>query len=95
MIESQRLPGSPQPAGDMLPGLAYWQWALDGEFDLDPDASKQWLPRGPAPSQWMRYHGRYVYEQQTILDYRIGDRHVLVMPEAQQVGRAPGLVHTL
>ncbi|MEX0742051.1 MAG: DUF6797 domain-containing protein [Phycisphaeraceae bacterium] len=90
--QQQRGEGVPLPDGQPLPGLEHWQWALGGNFEAD---SERLLPRRPAPPDWMRYRGRHVHGDRSVLSYDIAGRHVLELPEARPLGKGTAIVHTL
>jgi len=88
----QRGEGQPLPQGEPLPGLQNWYWAYHGHFDYP---TNDLLPRGPLPSDWMKYQGHYVYNRQAILSYTIEGRHVLELPETEQSNDHIIVSHTL
>ncbi|MCA9061606.1 MAG: c-type cytochrome [Planctomycetaceae bacterium] len=88
----QRGERMPQIDGQPLPGLAEWQWAFGGSFELPDDAKPA---RGPVRSDWLRYHGHYLHRDRAILSYGIEGRNLL-----ETIALAPGetqtaLIHTL
>ncbi len=95
MMERRKGGSWPKKDGQSIKGLRQWQWALNGKFGLGPDDSDRWSPRGPAPTEWMQFKGRYRHGHRTILSYRIGDRDVLEVPSARKVGERFVLEHTL
>ncbi|MCA9043497.1 MAG: c-type cytochrome [Planctomycetaceae bacterium] len=88
----QRGERMPQIDGELLPGLGVWQWAYGGSFDIPADAKP---PRGPLPSEFMQYHGHYLYGKQAILSYSIEGRKVLETVAAKRVEQVPVFTHTL
>ena len=81
--------GVPKPGGTPLPALQTWQWAHGGTFDYPRE---RLLARGPMPSEWMHYHGHYLYGDQVVLSYSIDGRQILELPGKQSGSDA--LTHT-
>ncbi|MDP6928115.1 MAG: c-type cytochrome, partial [Planctomycetota bacterium] len=71
--------GVPEPRGEMLTGLAGWQWGHDGSLDY---SREDLLPRGPLPAEWMDYRGHYLDGDRLLLSYTIDGREVLELPQA-------------
>ncbi|MCA9030169.1 MAG: c-type cytochrome, partial [Planctomycetaceae bacterium] len=88
----QRGERMPQIEGELLPGLGVWQWAYGGSFDIPANVKP---PRGPLPSEFMQYHGHYLYGNQAILSYSIEGRRILETVTAKRVDQIPVFTHTL
>jgi hypothetical protein len=72
--------------------MQHWQWAFGGRFDYSTEGV---LPRGPLPSNWMKYQGHYVYNRQAVLSYLIEGRQVLEMPGAEITNGTVLILHTM
>ncbi len=74
-----------------------WADPRNGQFTDDQRVlGRDGKPYGPLPRPWGRFHGMYLYEQQVILAYNIGDTEILEMPRIQQRdGRPPLFLRTL
>ncbi|HEY3857638.1 MAG TPA: DUF6797 domain-containing protein [Verrucomicrobiae bacterium] len=88
----QRGEGQPLPDGKPLKGLQKWYWAYGGSFDFP---TNDILPRGPLPTNWMKYFGHYVYNRQAVLSYSIEGRRVLDLPSAENDHGLIDVSHTL
>ena len=69
--------GTANPDGEIIDGLAGWQWGHDGSLDYPKD---DLLPRGPMPAKWMDYIGHYLHGEQVILRYKIDGREIMELP---------------
>lgn len=88
----QRGEGMPQIDGEPVPGLRHWKWAYEKSFEIPQNAKP---PRGPLRSDWMDYHGYYLYGDQAILSYSIHQRACLETIESEQTKDQILLRHTL
>jgi mono/diheme cytochrome c family protein len=88
----QRGEGQPLPNGKPLMGLREWYWAFGGRFDYP---TNDLLPRGPLPSNWMKFQGHYVYNRQAVLSFTIEGRQVLEWPNAEESNNLLVVSHTL
>jgi hypothetical protein len=82
----QRGEGYAKQDGKTILGLDEWEWELGRGFDDEKP-----LPRGPAPSDWMRFHGTYRHGKRVVFAYRVDDRQILELPELGQV--SPTVLH--
>ncbi len=80
----------PTPDGQMLTGLAGWQWGHGDTLDYPRDGLRR---RGPLPTRWFDYHGHYLFDDRVILSYEIDGRSVLEMPREEP--RQTAVRHTL
>ncbi|WP_146514795.1 DUF6797 domain-containing protein [Rubripirellula amarantea] len=69
--------GYPHPRGETIETLDLWQWGHDGSLDY---ATKDLLPRGPLPEQWLNYHGHFLCGDKIVLSYSIDNREILESP---------------
>ncbi len=88
--ERLRGEGQPQPAGELMQGLQTWFWGHEGTLDYPRE---NLLPRGPLPTKWLDYKGRFVHGKELVFSYSIDGRDVLEMPGTQKGFDA--LIHTL
>ncbi|MCA9171225.1 MAG: c-type cytochrome, partial [Planctomycetales bacterium] len=88
----QRGERMPQIDGQPLPALSTWQWAMNGTFDLHPDAKP---PRGPLRKELLNYHGHYLHGDRAILSYAIEGRDILESVDASKRNGRVVLTHTL
>jgi hypothetical protein len=80
-------PVTPDFVTPHLPG-----WSLTGKF-RDPRN----LPHGPIPESIGAYKGLYLYENNTVLHYRVGDSEILDTPsiESSEDGKTSAYTRTL
>ncbi|WP_158545186.1 DUF6797 domain-containing protein [Bremerella cremea] len=89
----QRGEQMPQIQGEILSGLTDWQWSLDNSsFEITPE---QKPARGPVSADLATYHGHYLYGDQAILSYTIGDRKILESITGEKAGTLATISHTL
>lgn len=81
--------GTVNPKGDEIAAAVRWQWGHDGTLDYPQDGL---LPRGPMPSRWMKYHGRYHAGKRVVLSYSIDGRAILELPRSAGTN---GITHSL
>lgn len=84
--------GAPKISGKLIPGLAAWQWAFDGSFDIShPNKFK----RGPVREDWLQYDGHYLFGNQAILSYGIHGRKILESINAVKTDELVIIEHAL
>ncbi len=87
----QRGEQMPKPVGTPIPGLDVYAWELGGSFEI-PAAAKP--PRGPVRSDWAQYQGHYLFDDQAVISYSIGQRDILETITTDQVDDFPLVQHT-
>lgn len=86
--------GVAEPAGPLIDALSYRRWGHGGTLDYPTDRLP---PRGPAPEDWLDYHGHHLHGDRLVFSYAIDRREILELPEASSPDAAdsPLLSHTL
>ncbi len=82
----------PRIAGPLLfsnPDGPGWGSPEDDSFEDRRLLGRDGRRYGPLPSDWLSYRGRYQYDRQCILRYRIGESDILETPRLEFVGNRP------
>ncbi len=72
-----------------------WADPRTGTWDDPRLRGRDGKPYGPLPREWTRFLGQYIHGSTVVLEYTVGDAHILEKPDLASGGDSPVFMRTL